>query len=51
MNGTDLRSFSHFQILTTIAYLSRELENGQILEFFSIHCKTVKVCQNDRIQM
>ena len=29
MNGTELRSFSHFQILTKIAYpdLSRNLEN------------------------
>ena len=51
MNGTELRSFSHFQILTKIAYLSRKLENGLILEFFFIHCKTVKVSQNDQIQM
>ena len=29
MNGTELRSFSHYQILTLIAYpdLSRKLEN------------------------
>ena len=29
MNGTELRSFSHFQLLTEIAYpdLSRKLEN------------------------
>ena len=29
MNGTELRSFSHFQILTRMAYpdLSRNLEN------------------------
>ena len=26
MNGTELRSFSHFQILTKIAYLSRNLQ-------------------------
>ena len=53
MNGTELRSFSHFQILTKIAYpdLSRELENWLFLEFFFIHCKTVKVSQNDQIQM
>ena len=53
MNGKELRSFSHFQILTEIAYLdlSRKLENSQILEFFFIHCKTVKVSQNDHIQM
>ena len=53
MNGTELRSFSHFQILTSIAYpdLSRKLENWLFLEFFFIHCKTVKVSQNDQIQM
>ena len=53
MNGTELRSFSHFQILTKIAYpdLSRKLENWLFLEFFFIHCKTVKVSQNDQIQM
>ena len=53
MNGTELRSFSHFQILKKIAYrdLSRKLENWLFLEFFFIHCKTVKVSQNDQIQM
>ena len=53
MNGKELRSFSHYQILTKIAYLqiSRKLENRQILEFFFIHCKTVKVSQNDQILM
>ena len=53
MNGTELRSFSHFQILTKIAYpdFSRKLENWLFLEFFFIHCKTVKVSQNDQIQM
>ena len=53
MNETELRSFSHFQILTKIAYpdLSRELENWLFLEFFFIHCKTVKVSQNVQIQM
>ena len=52
MNGTELRSFSDFQILTKIAYpdLSRKLENWLFLEFFFIHCKTVKVSQNDQIQ-
>ena len=47
MNETELRSFSHFQILTKIAYqeISRKLENLLILEFFFIHCKTVKVTQ------
>ena len=53
MNGTELRSFSHFQILTKIAYpdLRRKLENWLFLEFFFIDCKTVKVSQNDQIQM
>ena len=51
MNATELRSFSNFQIFTKIAYLSRNLENGLILEFFFIHCKTVKVSQNDQIEM
>ena len=53
MNGTELRSFSHFQILTKIAYLDhkRKLEYWLFLEFFFIHCKTVKVSQNDQIQM
>ena len=50
---TELRSFSHFQILTKIAYpdLSRKLENWLFLELFFIHCKTVKVSQNDQIRM
>ena len=53
MNGTELRSFSHFQILTWIAYsdLSRNLENWLILMFAFIPCETVKVSQNDQIQM
>ena len=53
MNGTELRSFSHFQILTKFAYpdLSRKLEKCLFLEFFFVHCKTVKVSQNDQIQM
>ena len=53
MNGTELRSFSHFQILTKIGYpdLGRKLVNWLFLEFFFIHCKTVKVSQNDQIQM
>ena len=52
MNGTELRSFIDFQILTKIAYpdLSRKLENWLFLEFFLIHCKTVKVSQNYQIQ-
>ena len=53
MNGTELRSFSHFQILSKIAYpdLSRKLQNWLFLEFYFIHCKTVKVSQNDQILM
>ena len=53
MNLTELRSFSHFQILPQIAYLdlSRKVENRLISEFFFIHCKTVKVGQNDQIRM
>ena len=53
MNGTEWRSFRHFQILTWIAYsdLRRNLENWLILKFFFIHCKIVKVSQNDQIQM
>ena len=53
MNGTELRSFSDFQILTEIAYpeLSRKFENWLILEFFFIYCKIVKVSQNYQIRM
>ena len=53
MNGTELRSFSHFQILTKTAYpdLSRKLENSLISKFVFIHSKTVKVSQGDQIRM
>ena len=53
MNGTELSSFSHFEILTLIACsdLSRNHENCLILKFVFIHCKAVKVSQNDQIQM
>ena len=53
MNGREFTSFSHFLILTKIVYpnLSRKLENWLFLEFFFIYCKTVKVSQNDQIQM
>ena len=52
MNGTELRSLSHFQILNEIAYLdlSRKVEHGVILKFAFIHCEDVKVSQNDQIQ-
>ena len=47
MNGTELRSFSHFQILIWITYsdISRNLENWLIMKFVFIHCKTAK-CQS-----
>ena len=53
MNGTELRSFSHFQILTWIGYsdLSRNLENWIILMFAFIPCETVKVSQDDQIRI
>ena len=53
MNGTELRTFSHFQIFTWIAYsdLSGNLENWLILMFAFIPCETVKVSQDDQIQI
>ena len=53
LNGTDIRSFSHFQILTWIVYsdLSRNIGNWLILNFVFIHCKTLKISQNDQIQI
>ena len=53
MHGTELRSFSHFQILTWIEYsdLSRNLENWVILMFAFIPCETVKVSQDDQIRI
>ena len=53
MNGTELRSFSHFQILTWIAYwdLSRNLENWLILMFAFVPCETVKVSEDDQIRI
>ena len=52
-NGTELRSFSDFQILTWIAYsdLSRNLENWLILMFDFIPCETMKVSQDDQIRI
>ena len=51
MYGTELRSFSHFQILTWIAYsdFRRNLENWLILMFAFVPCETVKVSQDDQI--
>ena len=53
MNGTELRSFSDFRVLSKIAYtdLSRNLPIDCILKFVFIHCKAVKVSQNDQIRM
>ena len=53
MNGTELRSLSHFPIFTKIAYadLSRNLESWLILKFVFIHCNAVKAIENDQIQM
>ena len=53
MNGTVLRSFSHFQYLTRIAFpdLSRNLENSLMLKFVFIRCEAVKVSQYDQIEM
>ena len=53
MHGAELRSFAHFQILTSIAYseLSRNLKKWLIFKFVFIHCKTVKVSQDVQIRM
>ena len=53
MNETELRSLSHFKILTgiTSSDLSRNLENWLILKFVFIYCKTVQVSQTDQIRM
>ena len=53
MNGTELRSFCHFQILTSIGYsdLSRNLENWLFLMFAFIPCETVKVSEDDQIRI
>ena len=53
MNGTELRSLSHFQILTWIAYsdLSRNLENWLILMFAFFPCETLKVSEDDQIRI
>ena len=53
MNGTEIRSFSHFQILTKITYrdLRRNLGTSLMLKFAFIHCITVKLNQNDKISI
>ena len=48
MNGTKLRNFSHFQILTKIAQTLAEVFKLTNFEVF-IHCKTVKISQNHQI--
>ena len=50
MNGKELRSFSHYQILTKIASQTlAEIFKLTILNFVFIHSKAVKVSQNDQI--
>ena len=53
MNGTELKSVSHFEILTWIAYsdFSRNLENWLISMFAFITCETVKVSEDDQIRI
>ena len=53
MNGTELRSFSHFQILTWTAYLdlSRNLENWLIWMFAFINCEAGKVSEDYQIRL
>ena len=53
MNGTELRSVSHFKILTKMAYphLGGNFQIRLILIFVFIHCKAVEVSKNDQIQM
>ena len=53
MNGRELGSISHFQILTWIAYsdVSRNIENWLFLMFAFIPCETVKVSQDDQIRI
>ena len=52
MTGQELRSFSHFDILTLIAYteLSRNLENWLILRFVFIHCKLWKSVKKIKLE-
>ena len=53
MNGTELRSVTHFQNFDLNAYLdlSRNLESLLILKFVFIHSETVRVSQDDQIRM
>ena len=50
MNGTDLRSFSHFQILPkSHTWTFTEILKLNSFEVCLIQCKTVKISQNDQI--
>ena len=51
MNRKEFGSFSHFQILTKMAYAQQKSSNSLILKFVFIHCKAVKVGQDDQIRM
>ena len=53
MNGTELRSFSPFLILTWIAYSdhSKNIENWLILMLAFILCETAKVSEDDQIRI
>ena len=51
MNGTELRSFSHFQILKKSHILAEIFQLTNFFKFVFIHIKAVKVSQNDQIQM
>ena len=50
MNGTELRTFSYFQIFPE-SDLSRNLENWIIFMFAFIPCETVKVSEDDQIRI
>ena len=47
MNGTELRSFSHFQILTK----SDTRILAEIFKLINFECEAAKVSQNDQFQM
>ena len=52
MNGTELRSFGHLQILTKNLINGPEQKSLKSTNFevCLIHCRTVNVSQNDQIQ-
>ena len=54
MNGTELRTFSHYQIFYQYCIPVLEQNSSKswlILKFVFIHWKTVKVSHNDQIRM